>query len=66
MTSARAIEYRITRNLVEGNSPPATLTGAERTIAISAGVVCLLALGSLAPALVFAAIMGSALTVLSQ
>ena len=66
MTSARAIEYRITRNLVERKSPPATLTGAERTIAISAGVVCLLALGSLAPALVFAAVLGSVLAALSN
>ena len=66
MTSARAIEYRITRNLINGDSAPARLTGAERTIAIAAASVALLVLGSLAPGLVFAAVLGSTLAAITQ
>ena len=62
MTAARAIEYRITRNLLQRDSSvelePAPRT-AERLIAILATVGGLLAVGSFLPELVAAAIAGS-------
>ncbi len=62
MTAARAIEYRITRNLLQrdrvAHPEPAPRT-AERLIAIVAAAGGLLVLGSLLPELVAAAIAGS-------
>ena len=66
MTSGRAIEYRITRNLLAGE-PAATaeLGLARRTIAVSAVAAGLLLFGSLAPGLVIAAFMASLTLVIS-
>ena len=62
MTSARAIEYRITRELTSGVIP-SSVHGPERVvrrlIAVSAGAGGLLALGSYAPELVGVALAAS-------
>lgn len=63
MTSARAIEYRITRNLAErapGASQVRRYRLAEQLIAISAVAAGLLLFGSYLPELVAAAVAGSA------
>lgn len=65
MTSARAIEYRITRRLVAGTPRRGAFGLAERTILTVAGMAGLLLLGSLAPGLVVAAVLASVLFVLS-
>ena len=67
MTSARIIEYRITRNLME---PGVQIEShrqyglAERLIAILATAAALLAFGSYLPELVAASVVGGAVWVL--
>ena len=62
MTVARAIEYRITRKLLQPQQSVASYPStqfAERLIAVLAGVGGLLLCGSLFPELVIAALAGS-------
>ena len=62
MTSARAIEYRITRNLAERASGAVSAEQSrlvEQVIAISAVAAGLLLFGSYMPELVAAAVAGS-------
>ena len=69
MTSARAIEYRITRDLLQ--AAPACSDGpdlgiAERVISIAAVATGLLMFGSLLPELVVASLAGSVIWGLGQ
>ena len=65
MTAARAIEYRITRNLINATSDVTERGLAERIIAIAAGAVGLLLFGSLLPGLAVAGVLASTVVVLS-
>lgn len=59
MTSARAIEYRIIRNILKPTTVARRFRSAERLIAVTAVTSALVVIGSVAPELVVAGLLAA-------